>query len=122
MRGTIFAARPASIISSSNSSEETERSMSCLIANLNSSPSGVSQQINGALTPAARNAKPSSSNAVPNQSAPAATAAFATGTKPWPYASAFTTAKTWEVVFSFINFKLCAMADRSTSATARDMK
>ena len=51
-------------------------------------------QINGALTPAARKAKPSSNKAVPSQSAPAATAAFATGIKPWPYASALTTAKT----------------------------
>ena len=82
MRGTIFAALPASITSSSNSSDEIDRSILFLMAVFRSSPSGVSQQIKGALTPAARSAIPSSNSAVPNQSAPAATAALATGTKP----------------------------------------
>ncbi|CAB4610755.1 unannotated protein [freshwater metagenome] len=117
-----MAARPASIISSSNSIEDTDKSILFLIAVFRSSPSGVNQLINGAVTPAALSAIPSSNKAVPSQCAPAATAALATGIKPCPYASAFTTAKTCALLFALIKFKLCAMAVKSTSATARDMK
>ena len=52
------------------------------MAVLKSSPCGVSQAIIGLLIPPFRNEMASSSNAVPNQSAPADSAAFATATSP----------------------------------------
>ena len=61
-----------------NSIDEIDRSMSKLIAVLKSSPSGVSQEIIGTLIPLFRSAIPSSSRAVPNQLAPAASAALPT--------------------------------------------
>ena len=64
--------------------EETERSISRLIAVLKSSPIGVSQEIIGFVIPPFLSAIPSSRSAVPSQSAPAFSAAFATLISPCP--------------------------------------
>src|SRR6266536_1212817 len=61
----------------------------------------------GASIPAARSSAPSSTSATPSHAAPASTAARATGTAPWPYPSAFTTAM--------------RAAGRATSASARTL-
>ena len=90
-----------------------------MIAVLKSSPGGVSQARIGLVIPPLRSVIASSSNAVPSQSAPAAWAAVATGSKPWPYASALTTARRSASVLFLINFKFSAIADRSISARAR---
>src|SRR5689334_12372316 len=45
-----------------------------------------------AAMPSSRSSSPSSTKATPSQVAPASSAARATGTAPWPYASALTTA------------------------------
>src|SRR6266545_2547082 len=61
----------------------------------------------GASIPTARSSAPSSTSATPSHAAPASRAARATGTAPWPYPSAFTTA--------------IRAAGRATSASVRTL-
>jgi len=80
----LFIDFPTKIISFKSSIDERERSISRFIAVLKSSPIGVSHEIIGFLIPLFLSAIPSSRRAVPNQSAPAFSAAFATSINPWP--------------------------------------
>src|SRR5215471_3712693 len=57
-------------------------------------PASLMRQRTGAVRPARRTASPSSTLITPSQLAPPASAAVATGIRPWPYASALTTAMT----------------------------
>src|SRR6266511_2395129 len=63
-------------------------------------PGASSQARIGALMPAARSSSASSRVHTPSQRAPAASAARATGSMPWPYPSALTTAMTWASVLA----------------------
>src|SRR6185503_20263854 len=70
----------------------------------------------GASMPASRSSTPSSTSATPSAAAPASIAARATGTAPWPYASAFTTAITAAgATRSRSTPTLCRIASRSIS-------
>ncbi len=72
----------------------------------------------GASMPASRRTTASSTSATASQSAPAPSAARATGTEPCPYASAFTTAHANVVCAQIFSARtLWAIASRSTVAT-----
>src|SRR5918998_3903760 len=74
----------------------------------------------GASMPARRNSAPSWTVTTAREPAPASRAARETGTEPWPYALAFTTAMSRASAARRLRVQtLCRIAPRSTSAQVR---
>ena len=89
------------------------------MADSKSSVIGVNQAIIGALIPPCLKALASSSSATPSQLAPALSALLATGSRPWPYPSAFTTASAGLPLLAIKYLMFSLMAPRSISTSAR---